>query len=217
MRIAMIGTGNVGRALAAGWSRAGHDLVFGSRRPDDEALRKELAEAVGARVSVLDPASAATGAEVVVNATPGTESVALLGAVGARALTGKVLLDVAVGFREDGALSHPVESLGEELQRAFPGTAVVKTLCTVDAGLMCAPHALTGPSTLFLSGEDAVAKRTVGALLRDLGWPEESLLDLGGIATARGQEHYSLLFLGVAGALGTYGFGIRIVPPAAEG
>ena len=78
----------------------------------------------------------------------------------------------------------------------FPDMMVVKTLCTVDARLMVAPDSSEGPSTVFLSGDDAEAKRTVGGLLNELGWPAESLLDLGGITTARGQEHYSLLFLG---------------------
>jgi predicted dinucleotide-binding enzyme len=151
----------------------------------------------------------------VVNATPGTASVPLLTEVGAPALAGKVLLDVAVGFTEDGMLSHLVESLGEEIQRTFPDTRVVKTLCTVDAHLMVAPDSVEGPSTLFLSGDDTDAKRTVRALLNDLGWSESSLLDLGGIATARGQEHYSLLFIGIAGALGDYGFGVRVVPSVA--
>ena len=214
MKIGILGTGNVGRALAAGWAGAGHDVVLGSRRPEDTGLRAELAAALGEAVPVVDVSSAVAGAGVVVNATPGTASVALLAEVGAPALAGKVLLDVAVGFTEDGTLSHLGESLGEEIQRSFPDTMVVKTLCTIDSELMVAPDSLEGPSTVFLSGDDAEAKRTVGGLLNDLGWPTESLLDLGGIATARGQEHYSLLFLGIAGAIGAYGFGIRVVPPA---
>lgn len=210
MKIGILGTGNVGRALAAGWARAGHDVVLGSRRPDGT----EPAAAPGEGVPVVDVASAVAAADVVVNATPGTASVPLLTEIGPPALAGKVLLDVAVGFTEDGMISHLVESLGEEIQRTFPDTRVVKTLCTVDAGLMVAPGSLEGPSTLFLSGDDAEAKKTVGALLHDLGWPAQSLLDLGGIATARGQEHFSLLFIGIAGALGQYGFGVRVVPPA---
>jgi predicted dinucleotide-binding enzyme len=209
MKIGILGTGNVGQALAAGWAAAGHDVVLGSRRPDGT----EPAAAPG--VPVVDVATAVAASDVVVNATPGTASVPLLAAVGAPALAGKALLDVAVGFTEDGMLSHLVESLGEEIQRTFPDTRVVKTLCTVDARLMVAPDSVDGPSTLFLSGDDTDAKRTVRALLNDLGWPESSLLDLGGIATARGQEHYSLLFIGIAGALGDYGFGVRVVPSVA--
>jgi predicted dinucleotide-binding enzyme len=83
-------------------------------------------------------------------------------------------------------LSHLVESLGEEIQRTFPDTRVVKTLCTVDARLMVAPDSVEGPSTLFLSGDDTDAKRTVRALLNDLGWSESSLLDLGGIGPRPG-------------------------------
>lgn len=213
MKIAILGTGNVGRALAVGWARAGHDVVLGSRRPDNARLRADPASEAGDDIPVADVKTAAAGAEVVVNATPGIASVALLAGVGAPALAGKVLIDVAVGFGEDNSLSHLVESLGEEIQRTFPDLRVVKTLCTIDSRLMVAPDSLEGPSTLFLSGDDADAKATAGALLNDLGWPSESLLDLGGITTARGQEHYSLLFMGIAEALGNYGFGVRVVPP----
>lgn len=214
MRIGILGTGNVGRTLAAGWSRAGHDVVLGSRRPGDEVLLGELKELLQAGLRVEDPAGAAAHAEVLVNATPGTASVALLGSIGAPALAGKVLLDVAVGFLEDESLSHQVLSLGEEIQQAFPDTRVVKSLCTIDRGVMVAPESLEGPSTLFLSGEDAEAKRVVSGLLADLGWPAESLLDLGGIVTARGQEHFALLFVGIALSTGTFAFNIRVVPPA---
>ncbi|MER5712544.1 NAD(P)-binding domain-containing protein [Streptomyces sp. NPDC002122] len=214
MRIGILGTGNVGRALAAGWLRAGHDVVLGSRRPGDEELLTGLKELLQAGLRVEAPAATAAHAEVLVNATPGTASVALLDSIGAPALAGKVLLDVAVGFLEDESLSHPVVSLGEEIQRAFPETRVVKSLCTIDREVMVAPQSLAGPSTLFLSGEDAEAKRVVGGLLSDLGWPAEALLDLGGIATARGQEHFALLFVGIALSTGTFAFNIRVVPPA---
>ncbi|MDF5751875.1 NAD(P)-binding domain-containing protein [Spongiactinospora sp. TRM90649] len=214
MKIGILGTGHVGRALAIGWAGGSHDVVLGSRRPEDAASRAELATVREAGVPVLDPYSAVAGADVVVNATPGTVSVPLLTEIGAPALAGKALLDVAVGFREDGTLSHLEESLGEEIQRTFPDTKVVKTLCTIDAQLMVAPESLRGPSTVFLSGDDADAKRRVGGLLNDLGWPPDSLLDLGGIPTARGQEHYSLLFMGIADAIGSYGFGIQVVPPS---
>ncbi|MDT9689059.1 NAD(P)-binding domain-containing protein [Streptomyces sp. P9(2023)] len=214
MRIGILGTGHVARSLAAGWARAGHDIVLGSRRPEDTELLGELKELLDAGVRVGDPSAAAAHAEVLVNATPGQASVPLLQSIGASALAGKVLLDVAVGYQEDETLSHPLVSLGEEIQSAFPGTPVVKTLCTVDHVVMVAPGALEGPSTIFLSGEDADAKRTVSGLLLDLGWSQESQLDLGGIVTARGQEHFALLFVGIARAIESFGFGIRVVPPA---
>lgn len=209
MRLALIGTGNVGRALAKGWAAAGHEVVLGSRDPAAKAV---LASELGAPVVTV--ADAAAQADVIVNVTPGTESVALLRTVSAE-LRGKVLLDIAVGFTEEPhgvALSHPTVSLGEEIQEALPDTRVVKTLSTVDAIVMTGPADLTGPSTVFLSGNDAEAKKTTAALLTDLGWPESAQLDLGPIETARGQEHFALLFMGIAGALGSYDFGIQVVP-----
>ncbi|MEV7568473.1 NADPH-dependent F420 reductase [Streptomyces tanashiensis] len=215
MRIGILGTGQVGQALASAWARAGHDVVVGSRRPGDPELLAKLEGLLAAGPRIEDSAAAAAHAEVLVNATPGTASVTLLRTIGAPALAGKVLLDVAVGFLADGTLSHPVVSLGEEIQQAFPETRVVKTFSTIDRGVMVAPGSLEGPSTVFLSGEDAEAKQVVHGLLADLGWPDDSVLDLGGIATARGQEHFADLFVAVARATGTYEFGIRVVLPAA--
>ncbi|MFF3837887.1 NADPH-dependent F420 reductase [Streptomyces sp. NPDC001930] len=217
MRIGILGTGNVGQALASAWARAGHDVVLGSRRPDDPELLAELKELGASGLRVDGPAGAAAHAEVLVNATPGTASVALLHTIGAEALTDKIILDVGVGFLEDGSLSHPGVSLGEEIQQAFPATRVVKTLCTIDRKVMIAPESLEGPATVFLSGEDTGAKEVVRGLVGDLGWSDDALLDLGGIATARGQENFALLFTGIATATGTYEFGIRVVLPTSGG
>ncbi|MFF5922396.1 NADPH-dependent F420 reductase [Streptomyces flavochromogenes] len=217
MRIGILGTGNVGRALASAWARAGHDVVLGSRRPDAPELLAELKELTASGLRVDGPAGAAAHAEVLVNATPGTASVALLRTIGAEVLADRIILDVGVGFLEDGSLSHPGVSLGEEIQQAFPETRVVKTLCTIDRKVMIAPDSLEGPATVFLSGEDAEAKKVVRGLIGDLGWADDALLDLGGIATARGQENFALLFIGIAGATGTYEFGVRVVLPTSGG
>ncbi|RKN12018.1 NADPH-dependent F420 reductase [Streptomyces radicis] len=205
MRIGILGTGNVARALATGWAAAGHEVVLGSRRPGD-------------RRSLPAPVAGLTGtaerSEVVVNATPGTASLDVLAGIGPGPLAGKPLIDIGVGFTDDGALAHRDVSLGELIQRALPETAVVKTLATVDAEVMRAPGVVAGPSTVFLSGDDAAAKETVGGLLGDLGWPPAARLDLGGIATALGQEFYATLFIGIAGALGTHVFNINVIPRA---
>ncbi|MEV7285635.1 NAD(P)-binding domain-containing protein [Streptomyces sp. NPDC093252] len=205
VRIGFLGTGHVARALAPALIDAGHDVLLGSRHPE---TRK--AELDG--LPVASVAQAAAHGEVLVNVTPGTGSVALLRGIDADALSGKVLMDIAVGFTPEGTLSHLHESLGEEIQRTFPHLRVVKTFTTVDAVVMADPAVLTGPSTQFLSGDDPEAKRTVSALLTDLGWPGESLLDLGGIGAAAGQEHMAYLFIGIAEALGTHHFGLRVVP-----
>ncbi|MGA5895340.1 NADPH-dependent F420 reductase [Streptomyces venetus] len=210
MRLGLLGTGNVARALAHGWSAAGHDVLLGSRQPEDRA---EL----GLPVASLDDTAA--HAEVLVNATPGAVSVELLHSIGAPGLAGKPLIDIGVGLSDDFTeLSHPNSSLGEQIQRAFPLTPVVKTLCTMDSTVMVAPDSLDGPSTVFLSGDDPEAKRTTGRLLTDLGWPPSSQLDIGDITTARGQEHFALLFIGIAGGLGSHTFNISVVTrPATVG
>ncbi len=178
-------------------------MLLGSRRPGD---RTDL----GLPVAGLNETAA--HAEVLVNATPGTVSVELLHSIGAAALAGTPLIDVGVGLSDDfSELSHPNSSLGEQIQQAFPSTPVVKTLCTMDSTVMTAPDGLAGPSTVFLSGDDAEAKRTAGRLLTDLGWPASSQLDIGGIDTARGQEHFALLFMGIAGGLGAHAFNINVV------
>ncbi|MEU9659096.1 NADPH-dependent F420 reductase [Streptomyces chartreusis] len=203
MRIGLLGTGNVARALAQGWQAAGHDVLLGSRRPEE---RTELG------LPVADLSATAAHAEVLVNATPGTASVELLHSIAASALAGKPLIDIGVGLTDDYTeLSHPNSSLAELIQEAFPRTPVVKTLCTMDSTVMIAPDSLDGPSTVFLSGDDAQAKRTTGRLLADLGWPESSQLDIGGITTARGQEHFALLFMGIANGLGAHAFNVKVV------
>ncbi|MFI6284520.1 NADPH-dependent F420 reductase [Streptomyces sp. NPDC051018] len=209
MRIGILGTGNVGRALARGWSAAGHQVVMGSRRPGEVAA-VEGAEVAGLRAAV-------EGSEVVVNATPGTASMAVLAEVGAAALEGKTVVDIGVGFTEEMALSHPVLSLGEEIQLAYPGARVVKTLATVDNAVMVDPGILERPGTVFLSGDDAEAKALTHRLLADLGWPEKSRMDLGGIGTAAGQEHFALLFIGIATALGSHVFSVEVIPARPTG
>ncbi|MFI1014480.1 NADPH-dependent F420 reductase [Streptomyces sp. NPDC020965] len=203
-KIGFIGTGNVARAVATAAAAAGHDVVFGSRDP---AGRTDLA------LPVVSVADAVAHGDIVVNATPGTVSLDLLTPLRAQ-LAGKVLLDIAVGMTETWELAHPNSSIGEQIQEALPDTKVVKTLVTMDATVMVDPGSLTEPGTVFLSGEDAEAKRVVAALLGDLGWPEESRLDLGGISTSRGQEHLALLFVGVAGAIDSHAFNFHVVRSA---
>lgn len=205
-RIGFIGTGNVATAVASRAAALGHDVVLGSRDP---ARKKDFEQPVVSLAEAIDHG------DIVVNATPGTDSIALL-APHAPKLAGKVLLDIAVGLTESWDLAHPNSSIGEEIQQALPDTKVVKTLCTMDATVMVAPDSLTGPSTVFLSGDDAEAKAQVSALLRDLGWSDETQLDIGGITTSRGQEHLALLFIGVAQALDSHTFNFSVVRSAGQ-
>ena len=217
MRIAVLGTGVVGRTLAAGLHALGHDVVMGTRDPastlarDDEALSRWRAEhdAVG----LLTFADAASGSDLVVNATSGAATLDVLDQAG-EALDGRVLLDVSNPL--DFSRGFPptlfvadTDSLAEQAQAAHPRARVVKALNTMTADLMVRPGLLPEGTTVFVSGDDPDAKEVVTGLLHSLGHTD--VLDLGGLATARGTEMYLALWVRAMGALGTPLFNIRVV------
>jgi predicted dinucleotide-binding enzyme len=212
MRITVLGSGQVGRTLAAGIAAAGHDVVLGSRSPGGELTEW----ATGANVTTALPADAVRNADLIVNATPGAASVAAVrAALSSSELDGTVLLDVSnpLDFATGAPRlsTAPDDSVGEQLQREFPALRVVKSLCTVHYPIMIQPGMLAEPTTMFLAGNDSAAKQTVVELLRGLGWPAEELLDLGGIEVARQMEAHILFWFTMMNALGTPIFNIRIV------
>jgi predicted dinucleotide-binding enzyme len=201
MQIAIMGTGNVAQTLARRWSAAGHEITFGSRDPAS-------ASALDAPVTSL--ADAVARHDVVVNATPGSASLELAARIGPAAFAGTVLVDIANAVTPSFELVYPNSSLAEKLQAALPDAMVVKTMNTAAMIVMTDPAALP-PSSVFVSGDDTAAKATVAGLLNDFGWPGESIVDLGGIRSARGPEHYVLMFAAFMQSLGTPKFNIRLV------
>lgn len=215
MRFGVLGTGHVGRTLGARLVQLGHEVAMGSRRRGNEAA-VTWARTAGPSSREGTFAEAAGFGEVVVNATAGVASLEALRAAGEENLDGKVLIEVANGL--DFSRGFPpqlavcnTDSLGEQIQRAFPRARVVKTLNTVNADVMVEPALIPGSHTIFLSGDDAAAKQQVAALLRSFGWSAADILDLGGIATARGPEMLLALWLRVFGALGTGHFNFHLV------
>jgi 8-hydroxy-5-deazaflavin:NADPH oxidoreductase len=205
MRIAILGTGRVAHTVATGLLRAGHDVVFGSRDP---------ANRTGLPAPVLASADAVVGADVVLDAVQGVDTIPLLTSIGADRLDGTVLWDIANAANPDFSLAIPDDSLGRRIQETFPNLKVVKAGNHVAAVVVADPSTLPAPTTLFLSGDDTAAKDVVAGLLTDLGWPRESLFDLGGIANAFGQEHYLALFGTILEQLGTPYFNIALVAAA---
>jgi 8-hydroxy-5-deazaflavin:NADPH oxidoreductase len=202
MRIGMLGTGNVAQTLGRHWLAAGHKITYGSRDPEGK-------QNLGAPVVPL--AAAVETSELAVNATPGSASLEIVAGVGAPAFAGKILVDVANQASPSlDQLLYPNSSVAEKLQAALPEAKVVKTLNTAAITVLTEPDSLP-PSTVFVSGDDAAAKATVTSLLADLGWPSESIVDLGGITSARGPEHFVLLFAALMRSLGTPKFDIRVV------
>jgi predicted dinucleotide-binding enzyme len=202
MKIAILGTGHVGTALATALVAAGHEVTFGSRAPSEK---------VGLVAPAADHTDAVRSADLVINAGPGAASIALLESIGAEALGSKVLLDVTNAVNPDLSLAYPNDSIARQIQEAFPALRVVKSLNTFNTTVMTNPSALPAATTVFLSGDDGDAKSTVSSLLVDLGWPADNQLDLGDIATARGPEHYFLLFFATLGALKTPLFNVAVI------
>lgn len=217
MRYAVLGTGVVGRTVAGRLASLGHEVVVGTRDPRatldrGDAFAGWLQEHASVRPATF--AEAAAGAEAVVNATGGTASLAALTAAGAGNLAGKLLIDIAnpLVFDEDVPRFDPVDtdSLGEQIQRAFPEAKVVKTLNTMNADVMVEPSLVPGEHNVFVSGDDAAAKQAVTDLLVSIGWPRESVIDLGDITTARGAEMLVAAWMRVRLALGHHTFNFHI-------
>ncbi|MEU4656093.1 NAD(P)-binding domain-containing protein [Streptomyces sp. NPDC023723] len=184
--IGILGAGRVGTALAHALAAAGHHVTLGRRGNSEET------PASAAALRHADHATTARTSDVVINATPGDSTLDRLTALRGE-LAGKILIDVSNATRDaadglPGDLCYPGSSLAERLQAALPGTHVVKTLNTMLFMVMTAPGALTTPPTAYLSGNNEPAKKTVAALLGDLGWQPGWIEDLGDITTARATE-----------------------------
>ncbi|WP_405091359.1 NAD(P)-binding domain-containing protein [Micromonospora sp. NBC_01392] len=216
MRIAVLGTGMVGRAIAARAAELGHEVTVGTR---DVATTRAGSWGEWASghpgIALAGYADATAGADLVVNATNGDGSLPALDAAGAENLAGKILLDIAnpldfsQGFPPTLSVLND-DSLGERIQRAFPRTRVVKALNTLTADLMAHPKQLAeGDHTVFVSGDDADAKGVVTELLTSFGHTD--VLDLGDITTARGTEMLLPIWLRLYGRLGTPLFNVKVV------
>ena len=213
MNIAILGTGIVARTVTRRLLAAGHSVVLGSRDPRDEGLAEWLAQQTG-DAQAASHADAVSSGELVINALPGHIALSALTAVNPADLAGKVLLDLAnaVVPSDTGMdLLYPNASLAAAIQEALPETRVVKSMNTMSALVMEDPAALPSPTNIFLCGNDADAKQSVSKLLRDLGWPQQAIIDLGGIDAARATEHLFPLLAALFGATGTMRLNFAVI------
>jgi hypothetical protein len=226
MNIAVLGTGQVGRALAGKFDELGHDVAIGTRDPEatlasterDARGNPSFAEWHGQHegVEVLALPDAGAFGEAIVNATSGLVSLeALRATAGDGDLAGKLIVDVAnpldfsTGFPPTLAVKD-TDSLAEQLQRAFPDADVVKTLNTMNNAIMVNPGAIGGGDhTVFVSGDHAQAKQRVTELLEQIGWRD--IVDLGDLSTARGTEMLVATWVRLVPALGTNAINFKIV------
>ena len=200
MKIGVLGTGVAGRTIAAKLLELGHDVRVGSRAAKDDAVTF---------------ADAASFGEIVFNCTAGDKSLEALRMAEADNLADKILVDVANPL--DFSQGMPpilavcnADSLGEQIQRLFPRSKVVKALNTVNCNVMVDPSVVPGEHDVFICGNDEGAKREVRELVRAFGWPDEHIIDLGDIAGARGTEMYLPLWLRLMDVVGGATFNIKV-------
>lgn len=214
MRVAVLGTGMVGEAIASKLVALGHLIMMGSRSAGNEKAIA-WAKSAGANAAQGTFADAAQFGEIVFNCTLGMASLEALKLAGEGNLKGKILIDVANPLDSSKGTPPPLaicntDSLAEQIQRAFPDTRVVKALNTTHCQLMINPGLVPGDHDVFVSGNDAQAKTQVVAILKDwFGW--KSVIDLGDITTARGTEMLLPIWMRLWMKLGTSNFNFKIV------
>lgn len=192
MRIAIIGTGNVGGAIARGLRGKGHDLILGARDPGGA---QALATATGARVAL--PADAAQQADIVVLALPWGAAEDAVKGLGDMA--GQTVVDCMnpIGRTAAGmglTVGHTTSG-GEVVQGWLPRAQVVKTLNQVGAEIMADTARLPHRPVMFMAGNDTDAKGKVGLMLTDLGF---QALDAGDITRARLLEPFGMVWINQA-------------------
>lgn len=226
MKVAILGTGMVGQALAGKLSEVGQDVMIGTRNAEETMSRTATGmfgnppfsawKGQHPSVSLGTYSQAAAHGEIVLNATSGSASLEALRLAGETNLNGKILIDISnpLDFSRGMPPSLTVcntDSLAEQIQRALPQTKVVKALNTVNAMVMVNPQMVAGGDHhLFISGNDAGAKAKVVELLKSwFGW--QHIIDLGDITSARGSEMVLPIWISLMGTLKTPMFNFKVV------
>jgi 8-hydroxy-5-deazaflavin:NADPH oxidoreductase len=216
MKIAVLGTGMVGNAIATKLVKIGHQIMMGSRTTNSEAGQAWL-RSVGGKAQCGTFADAAAFGDIVFDCTNGAHSLTALRQAGAANLRGKILIEVANPLDMSKGMPASLtvcntDSLGEQIQRAFPDTRVVKALNTMNCEVMVQPSLVPGDHNVFLCGNDASAKREVTEWLCEwFSWKKDNIIDLGDITAARGTEMFLPLWLRLWSAVGTPHFNIKVI------
>jgi 8-hydroxy-5-deazaflavin:NADPH oxidoreductase len=210
MRVGVLGSGNVGQALGAGFIGRGDEVIVGSRHPDKPELLAWV-EKTGGKAGTYK--EAAEHAELAVLATPWSGSQEALSLSSSDRLARKVVIDVtnpievvadqpprlALGFDD---------SAGEQVQRWLPRSQVVKCFNIVNYAYMVHPKFPGGPPDMFLCGNDKSARETVSQICRDFGW---MVTDLGGIENSRLMESLAMLWVTVGAKTGNWQHAFKLL------
>lgn len=194
-KIGVLGSGQVGQVLAAGFARHGYAVTIGSREP---AKLNAWQAAEGKGVASGTFAEAAAAGDILVLAVKGAVATDALKLAGAANLRGKIIIDatnpIAETPPEQGVLKFFTDlnsSLMEKLQAENADAKFVKAFSSVGSAQMVNPSYPGGPPTMFIAGNDAAAKTKVGEILQQFGWEVE---DMGTAAGARAIEPLCILW-----------------------
>jgi len=229
MKIAILGTGSVGRTLASRLVELDNEVMMGTRVVSEKLASTEkdnygnpsFSEWIEGNIKIRIGtfSEAAAFGNIVINATNGGNSVTALIHAGAKNLAGKVLIDISNPLDFSNGMPpsllpglNNTNSLAEEIQKTFPEALVVKTLNTMWCGLMINPGLIgKGDHVNFISGNNAEAKKKVKKLLNQFGWLDENTIDLGDITGARATESMLPIWVRLMGATKSNVFNFKIV------
>ena len=214
MQIGVLGSGVTAQTIGSKLIQLGHEVMLGSREEANANAVAWARDQGGQHALYGTFMNAAAFGEIIFNCTLGSGTLGALEQAGAENLKSKILIDTSNPLdRTTDQWSLTVcnnDSLGEQIQRAYPEARVVKTLNTVNANVMVDPAKLLERTHVFVSGDDIEAKATVVRILRDwFGWKE--IIDLGGIETSRSVEMYVLLWHSLRNAISSQRFNIKVV------
>jgi 8-hydroxy-5-deazaflavin:NADPH oxidoreductase len=212
-RVGVLGTGQVGRRLAAGFRGRGHNVMIGSRDPNKAELREWLHEE-GAGIEAGTFEEAAAKSELLVLAVLGDAAEQVIADSGRENFAGKVVidamnpLDFSSGFPPKLSISGD-DSLGERVQRALSNAKVVKAFNIIGSPYFIDPSFSEGQPTMLIAGNDAGAKQTVTDLLADFGWSD--IVDIGGIEGSRELEAICIAWVKIGGARSAWDHGFKLI------
>ncbi len=212
-RVGVLGSGEVGQRLAAGFCSRGHDVMIGSRDPAKPELREWLSgDGAGIRAGTFTEAAA--HGELLVLAVVGNAAEDAITDAGPANFSGKVVIDATNPLDFSGGFPPRLsvkgaDSLGERVQRALPDAKVVKAFNTIGNPYFVDPSFSEGQPTMLIAGDDEGAKHKVGDVLADFGWSD--VVDIGGIEGSRELEAVCILWVKIGGTRGSWDHGFKLL------
>jgi hypothetical protein len=211
MKIGILGTGDVGRALGKGFVTLGHEVKMGAREANNEKA-VSWAQEMGPQASAGTFAETAAFGEIVVLATLGVANESVVQIAGPANFRGKAVIDATNPLDFSGGrpkLAAMADgSGGEQVQRLLPGAHVVKAFNTVGNAFFFRPDLPGGPPDMFICGNDAEAKKKVTEILSDFGW---GTVDVGGIGASHYLEAMCMVWVDYGIGSGTWNHAFKLL------